>query len=147
VFFAGLRIAAHVQMRRMAQTADDLEWLRMEYRLNDAEMSRVRGLHLGYMVVCSNYCARIEARKQELELALKTGANAPQSVESKLAEIGQLRAQCQAAMLQHFREVSQVMPPDQGRRYLAEMERLTLGIHDQMESSMSHDASSSHGHH
>jgi hypothetical protein len=147
VFFAGNRIAARWNMQQMAQTTDDLAWLRMEYRLSDAEMSRVRGLHQGYMVVCSNYCARIEAQKRELQLALNAGANAQKTVEAKLAEIGQLRAQCQAAMLQHFREVSQVMPPEQGRRYLAEMERLALGIHEQMENSMSHDASSPHGHH
>jgi len=147
VFFAGNRIAARLQMRHMAQTTDDLAWLRMEYRLSDAEMSRVRGLHQGYLVVCSNYCERIEARKRELQTALSAGANGPQTLESRLAEIGQLRAQCQVAMLQHFREVSQVMPPEQGRRYLAEMERMTLGLHEQMESRMSHDASSPHGHH
>lgn len=147
VFFAGHAIAARWNMRHMAQTPDDLAWLRMEYRLNDAAMSRVRGLHEGYRVVCSNYCARIEAQKQELQLALNAGTNGQKTVETRLVEIGQLRAQCQTAMLQHFREVSQVMPPEQGRRYLTEMERLTLGIHDQMESSMSHDASSPHGHH
>jgi hypothetical protein len=147
VFSAGQHIAAHWQMRHMAQTTDDLAWLRMEYRLNDAEMSRVRELHEGYRVVCSNYCMKIEAEKQDLQRALASGTNAQKTVESKLAEIGQLRAQCQTAMLQHFREVSQVMPPEQGLRYLAEMERLTLGIHGQMENNMSHDASSPHGHH
>jgi hypothetical protein len=49
-------------------------------------------------------------------------------------------------MLQHFREVSQVMPPEQGRRYLAEMQRLTLGFHEQFEDTMSPEAPSPHGH-
>ena len=40
-------------------------------------------------------------------------------------------------MLQHFAEVSQTMPPEQGRRYLAEMQRITLGLHEQTEQSMS----------
>lgn len=147
LFFAGQRITAHWRMRHMAQTADDLAWLRMEYKLNDAEMNRIRGLHDGYRVVCSNYCARIDAQKQELQTALDAGTNTQKTVDARLAEIGQLRAQCQAAMLLHFREVSQVMPPEQGHRYMAEMERLTLGIHDQMENSMSHDPSSPHQHH
>ena len=30
-----------------------------------------------------------------------------------------------------------VMPPEQGKRYLAEMQRLTLGAHEQIEQSMS----------
>jgi hypothetical protein len=50
-------------------------------------------------------------------------------------------------MLQHFREVSQVMPAEQGRRYLAEMQRLTLGFHEQIEHSMAPGASNPHGHH
>jgi hypothetical protein len=49
-------------------------------------------------------------------------------------------------MLQHFREVSQVMPPEQGRRYLAEMQRLTLGFHEQIERTMSPAATDPHGH-
>jgi len=48
-------------------------------------------------------------------------------------------------MLQHFTEVSQTMPPEQGRRYLAEMQRLTLGLHEQTEPSMSE--SMDHEHH
>lgn len=55
-----------------------------------------------------------------------------------------LRAQCQAEMLQHFHEVSQVMPPEQGRRYLAEMQRLTLRFHDQIERAMPGNPPSAH---
>ena len=49
-------------------------------------------------------------------------------------------------MLQHFTEVSQTMPPEQGRRYLAEMQRLTLGLHEQTESSMSGPMDHEHHH-
>lgn len=147
VFFIGHRVAASWTLQHMAKSTDDLEWLRMEYRLSDDEMARVRRLHEGYRVTCSNYCALIEIRKQELQAALNAGDGGQKTVETKLAEIGQLRAQCQAAMLRHFCEVSQVMPPEQGRRYLAEMERLTLGFHEQIEQRMSHDAASPHGHH
>ena len=31
-------------------------------------------------------------------------------------------------MLRHFHRVSETMPPEQGRRYLAEMRRLTLDL-------------------
>ena len=40
-------------------------------------------------------------------------------------------------MLQHFIAVSQAMPPEEGRRYLAEMKKLTLGSHEEIEQSMS----------
>ena len=64
----------------------------------------------------------------------------------KLAEIAGLRAQCQAQMLQHFATVSQAMPPEQGRRYLAEMQKITLGTHEQTEQSMSGDTGHEHHH-
>ena len=38
-------------------------------------------------------------------------------------------------------------PPEQGRRYLAEMQRLTLGFHEQIEQSMSQSPAHEHGHH
>jgi len=64
-----------------------------------------------------------------------------------LEQIGTLRAQCQAAMLQHFEEVSRAMPPEQGPRYLEEMRRLTLGSHEQIEESMAGGKGDAHAHH
>jgi hypothetical protein len=49
-------------------------------------------------------------------------------------------------MLQHFATVSQAMPPEQGRRYLAEMQNLTLGTHEQNEESMSGNTGHEHHH-
>ena len=57
-----------------------------------------------------------------------------------------LRAQCQAQMLRHFMAVSQAMPPEQGRLYLAEMKRITLDQHGQTEQSMSGDTGHEHHH-
>jgi len=37
------------------------------------------------------------------------------------------------------------MPPEQGRRYLAEMERLTVGAHEQTEQTMSEHTGHMHG--
>ena len=146
VFFGGQRLAAHWCAKHMARPTDDLAWLRLEFRLNDAELARVRKLHDGYLPKCREFCERIDARKRELQAVLASGTNTPAAIERKLIEIGTERAQCQAAMLQHFRQVSQVMPPEQGRRYLAEMQRLTLGFHEQIEHTMSSDAPSPHGH-
>ncbi len=126
--------------------AGDLAWLRSEFRLSEAELARIRELHDGYLPKCRDFCERIDARKHELQALLALPTNATAAVEQKLIEVGTVRAQCQAAMLQHFREVSRVMPPEQGRRYLAEMQRLTLGFHEQIERTMSPAATDPHGH-
>jgi hypothetical protein len=145
-FVGGQRLVAYWCAKHMARPTDDLDWLRLEFRLNNAELARVRQLHDGYLPKCREFCERIDARKRELQALLASPTNAPATVELKLIEVGTVRAQCQAAMLRHFREVSQVMPPEQGQRYLAEMQRLTLGFHEQIERTMSPVATDPHGH-
>ena len=109
-------------------------------------MARIQKLHEGYLPKCAEMCAKIAAKKSELETALNGSTNVNPVAQQKLAELAALRAQCQAQMLQHFIEVSQTMPPEQGRRYLAEMQRLTLGFHEQTEPSMSGSAGHEHHH-
>jgi len=140
-------VARRICARQLIPPGDDLAWLRKEFRLSDAEMERIRPLHEGYLPKCREMCDRIAAKKQELRAALEAGPGLTPDAEQKLAEIGALRAQCQARMLRHFREVSQAMPAEQGRRYLAEMQRLTLGFHEQFEKAMSADPPAAHGHH
>lgn len=147
VMLLSFRLGAFVSARAIGATFDDLEWLRLEFHLDDREIANVRLLHEGYLPVCRSYCERIAAAKAEMLQALGPGTNVPPVVEQKLAEIGSLRAQCQAAMLRHFAEVSRTMPEPQGRRYLAEMQRLTLGAHEQIEKSMTLTMPASHEHH
>jgi small-conductance mechanosensitive channel len=131
----------------MARSVSDLDWLQQEFHLGDAEMARIQKLHEGYLPKCADMCAKIAAKKSEVETALNGSTNVNPAARQKLEELAALRAQCQAQMLQHFTEVSQTMPSEQGRRYLAEMQRLTLGLHEQTESSMSKSADEMHGHH
>lgn len=138
-------IAKRLCAAHFARKADDLEWLRREFRLGDGEMQRLRQLHEEYLPRCREMCDRIAARKQELHAALDAGPGLTPQAEQKLAEVGTLRAQCQAQMLRHFHEVSQAMPPEQGGRYLKEMQRLTLGFHEQFEDTMSGNPTSPHG--
>jgi len=130
----------------LATPADELGWLRAEFHLGDAEMARVRQLHEGYLPKCAAMCGQIAVKNRELDSALASGTNVTAEAQAKLAEIAALRAQCQAQMLQHFVEVSQAMPPGQGRRYLAEMIKLTLGSHGEIEQSMSDHAGHEHRH-
>jgi hypothetical protein len=145
--FAG----SYFMSRRVCETCgtrstDNLDWLREEFHLSDAEMARMHELHDGYMPKCGEMCAQIAAKKLELDEALAGTTNISSVATQKLTELAILRSQCQAQMLQHFIEVSQAMPPEQGRRYLAEMERLTVGAHEQNEESMSEHADHAHMH-
>ncbi len=147
VFVASYLLAQRLCAKHVAHSADDLDWLRQEFQLSAAEMTRIRELHDGYLPRCGEMCQQIAAKKRELESVLGGTTNVTAVAEQKLSELAALRAQCQMQMLRHFVEVSQAMPPEHGRRYLAEMQRLTLGFHEQIEQSMSDAEGHAHGHH
>jgi hypothetical protein len=141
-FFVGQRICC----RTTASSTDDLDWLRQEFQISDTELAKIRELHEGYLPRCAEMCKQIATKQRELTDALAGATNLNATAQTKLTELHVLRAQCQGQMLEHFMSVSRAMQPAQGRRYLDEMQRLTLGAHDQIEQSMSDAASHAHGH-
>lgn len=147
IFGGSYFLAQRLCARHLSNPADDLAWLRQEFRLNDSEMAQVQRLHDGYLPKCGEMCAKIAAKKREVDQALAGTTNVTAAAERLMMELSELRAQCQLQMLRHFAEVSRVMPPEQGWRYLAEMQRVTLGYHEQIEQSMSGSAGQAHGHH
>jgi hypothetical protein len=140
-------IARSICVHQMAKKADDLSWLREEFHLNEVEMQRVRELHEGYLPKCRQMCGRIEAKKEELHVELGRGKGVTPEVEQKMLELGNLRCQCQIQMLRHFMDVSKTMPHGEGDRYWSEMQRLTLGFHEQFEEGMKAGSTTPHGHH
>jgi len=146
IFACSFFATRHATVMCCAAPADDLNWLRLEFHLGAADMARIRELHEGYLPKCAEMCAKIAAVKRELDSLVGTNANLTAEAQAKLNEVASLRAQCQAQMLQHFVTVSQVMPPEQGARYLAEMKKLALGDDGQMEQSMSGETGHEHQH-
>jgi hypothetical protein len=146
IFAGSFLTARHATILCCGSSANDLSWLRDEFHLSDAEMARIQQLHDGYKPQCGKMCALIAAKDAEVQAALGNGTNINAEAQKKLTELAALRLQCQAQMLAHFSNVSQAMPPEQGSRYLAEMKRLTLTEHEQMEQSMSGGAAHEHHH-
>ena len=144
IFACSYLVAQRTVKMCCANPSDDLSWLQDEFHLSSIEMTRIRELHEGYMPKCAEMCAKIAAKKGELEASLGNGTNLTAEAHAKMAELADLRAQCQAQMLQHFVTVSQAMPPEQGQRYLAEMKKVTLANQEQMEKSMSGPMSHEH---
>jgi hypothetical protein len=98
------RLGDDVALRRAAREGDALAWLRLEFKLGDAQFAAIKQLHTDYTVECSGHCAAIMAAKER-------GAPA--------AEVSKLEDACVASIRVHFRRVAALMPPGEGERYLA----------------------------
>ena len=144
--FAGSYLAARHATEACCAQSDELNWLRTEFHLTDAEMARIRGLHAAYRPQCAEICAKIAAKQRELQAVLGASTNVTAEAQAKLDELAALRAQCQAHMLRHFIAVSQAMPPEQGRRYLAEMQAFSLRAHESMAPFSSGETGHEHQH-
>ncbi len=104
----------------------ELAWLKAEFHLSDAEFNRVTQMHESYMAACAERCRKVDAKNMELrELLARTNTVTPEIAQA-LSEAAQLRADCQKEMLRHFYEVSQTMPPAEGKRYLAWVQARTI---------------------
>jgi hypothetical protein len=128
LFGGSYRVSQRICQVCVAQPPGSLDWLQKRFHLSDAEMGRIQKLHKNYLSQCTVMCRMVADKKREVAAALSGTANVSPLARQKLAELAACRAQCQSQMLQYFAEVSQNMPPAQGRRYLAEMQLFTLGL-------------------
>ena len=97
----------------------ELAWLKEEFKLSDAEFTRVSDLHSAYLPQCRDMCREIAAYNVKLQTLLSGANDMTPEINAALTENSRLRAECQSMMLRHFFQVSRMMPPEQGRRYLA----------------------------
>jgi hypothetical protein len=103
-----------------------LAWMQMEYQLDDAQFARLCEVHNAYRPKCMEMCRMIDAKNAQIENLLAATNVITPEIRMALAEAAQIRAECEAAMLEHFYRVAETMPPEQGKRYLAWVQQETL---------------------
>ena len=122
VYYAGTA----EQRSLFRQASPKLAWLKEAYHLDGRQFERIVELHTAYQTNCSEMCRRIDEKNTRLMALLKATNAVTAEIKKALAEAAEVRAECQAAMLEHFYEVSRAMPSDHGRRYLEWVQRQTL---------------------
>ena len=118
--FAAVYYLGTLHSRDMMRGAKpELVWLKHEFKLTDAEFTRITQLHEAYLPRCRERCKRIAEQDEKLQQLLAHSASITPEIQTLLAERAKTRADCEAEMLKHFLEVSRTMPLEQGKRYLA----------------------------
>ncbi len=116
--FVCYRMSFDPELHAVAARGDAMQWLRTDFHLSDEQFAAIRRLHEAYAGTCEEHCRMIqEATRARNDLeAAKSDATALNVANEQLRE---LRLICETAITRHVREVAALMPPDDGRRYLA----------------------------
>lgn len=124
--FSGFYYLGTIRCRDMMRDSKpELAWLKKEFKLSDAEFTRISQLHEAYLPQCRERCKRIKEQDEKLQQLLAQSKTVTPEIQNLLAERARTRAECEAEMLKHFLEVSRTMPPKQGERYLAWIQEQT----------------------
>lgn len=106
------------QLAPAVVAVDELDWLRREFRLDEAQAREIERLHAAYGPVCAEHCAAVyDARAAVVAAQRDHGAGSPahQTAQARLAD---LEIVCQTATRAHLEAVAAVMSPAEARRYL-----------------------------
>ena len=107
---------------RVPDANDPTSWMRQEFHLNDTQYAQVKKLDEAYYPHCAEMCDQIKQSHLALKnLILANGTITPE-IEAALKKDSAVQQQCREDMLRHFYEVSQVLPPEEGKRYLQIMQ-------------------------
>ncbi len=102
--------------------AEPLGWMRHEFHLNDEQFAQVKKLEDEYAPRCAAMCDQIEKSHTALKDLIMTHGNMSPEVKAALQKDSEIQQQCREDMLNHIYEISKVMPPAEGQRYLQMMQ-------------------------
>jgi hypothetical protein len=120
------RAAVAPAERMLQESGGELEWLRREFALTDAQFAAVSKAHHEYAPVCEQMCARIAEANARAERLIRANRTVTPEVSAALEEIATVREECRAAMLGHIYAVAAHMTPEQGGRYVEMMKGRVL---------------------
>lgn len=97
-----------------------LRWLKDVYHLDDATFEKINSLHRDYFRQCDNMCRQIDAADRPLLWRARQRGRQPGEgeVEAQFAREQVICADCEKAAIAHLQQVSALMPPPQGQRFL-----------------------------
>ncbi len=101
----------------MKSDRPELEWLRREYQLTDAQFATIREKHEAHDVVCQKLCFDLATAQEQLEQAIANYPEMGPEVKTALDAWVAQRKICREAAIRHMYDVSSVMPTEAAQRY------------------------------
>jgi hypothetical protein len=96
----------------------ELAWLKSELQLKDAEISKVRAMHLEYRPKCLEMCKRIAQARMNLQAVSQSERAWTPALERAILEHAKVQADCKREMLKHLYDTAAVLRPEKAERFL-----------------------------
>ena len=126
----------HYRQTAAGQVESEQQWLKREFALSDSQVAAIERLERAYRPICDGHCADYMAAHSRLEALLAKNTGWRPEMGQAMEALYRTQMECHRDMLKHAYEVSAVMAPDQGQRYLAMiLGKLSLQAPDEMQRS------------
>ena len=110
------------ELREMAQAPNgDLQWLRREFHLSDAQFKAITDLQSAYASVCGEMCQRIMEANAKVDRLVSQNHEVTPDLDAAIKEAVIVQQYCRTQTLAHIYRVSAQMSPADGQRYLTMM--------------------------
>lgn len=113
------RMSCEPAVHAAAAKGDAMAWLRSDFHLTDEQFAAIRKLHESYAGTCDEHCRAIRGAAKARDALKAASANDPAAIAAAERRWQELRTECEAAITQHVCQVAALMPPEEGKRYLA----------------------------
>lgn len=110
----------------LSRPGGEMEWLRREYHLSDAQFAQVQAAHAAYRPRCDALCERVANAHAKLKQLMEEGKGVTPEMRAALAESAGVELDCREAMLEHIQTVSNYMDAGSAARFRRMMEERML---------------------
>lgn len=107
----------------MKQPEAEMEWLRREFGISDAQFEKIKTRHAAYRPTCEEMCRKIVDANGRLDQAIRSSTTMTPEVDAALRRATEVQQECRQAMLAHIYSVSAEMNPESAKRYVEMMKR------------------------
>ncbi len=114
-------VTTYCIQKRLASKPSELEWLRTEFHLSDAQFQKIVSLHSEYRPQCETMCRQFSEANSKLGKLISESRGMTPEISKQLRHVEQVEAECREGMLSHIYAVAREMNPDQGQRYISIM--------------------------
>lgn len=102
----------------LLDSMSELSWIKTELGATDAQLAKVKEMHLAYRPKCEELCHRISTAHAKVEKLSRASRGITSELDAAIREHARTHAECQTAMLEHIYRTAALLDAQQATRYI-----------------------------